>query len=725
MAPPGKANLGETIRHEFREIPYEFDELSALLSRLLEREVKVSCADHRTRTERHVLDVGEKALCRGGSEHRGGSKKLLLYIHYFKEYYHITALLGWEVARQFARPKGQGNPQLKSTTPQALRAQPVPYYLNTVENGVNQRYDLHVKLVDWSRLDPGVDSLETCCARFELPLPLKSPLVFHELREAFRERHTLIGKKLGVKLKSPEHPVGASHQVALLLNKYLSSFLRAFGAITVADSATGITAATGGRMAKRTRQGQGQGRTPTGSGVGLCRRTWAAAPKALAKVHEMFSSYGITGLTTGPLELTKSHLGMVLGGVFMEEMDGQRVETSPGGVDIEIEGYGSGLSALSYPIGHPTLLYFTRNAPLKWPRLHDFLEKWEDELVPNCWMAVVETLAPLTFQQDFLMSNLPLGNGNCAPTLELLGRYVEGGLHAPTVLIKEVKNGVLTSSSLCGLRAAASPEEWTEIKESLRVKAAMIYPKSNLADNYKEWQSLMKQCEAAKRSRNLRSFCTTQGFVDSSPTPWFKVPLGPFIAPLLELRRDAPNKQSRKYYKMLVNSCSSVFGSPQFEQNNPLVANNITDLARVAQWLVVKSTNASLSVTFGCCAVLNQFPIGKAKPGLNTLCGPLRETRLWDIEERSSESPEEVNQLFRKHLKRWVLGYKNHNQKTNPEGPGENVPESKKLSQLVDLFRYKVLVGKKDDDNVPSQHNYLRKAQLLRKYKRIWRRPKF
>lgn len=74
---------------------------------------------------------------------------------------------------------------------------------------------------------------------------------------------------------------------------------------------------------------------------------------------------------------------------------------------------------------------------------------------------------------------------------------------------------------------------------------------------------------------------------------------------MLELRRNS-NEQSGRYFKLLVNSVYGVLGSP-----DPLVANNITDLARVVLWLMVKSSNASLSVTDGCAAVLNRFPKGK------------------------------------------------------------------------------------------------------------------
>lgn len=135
------------------------------------------------------------------------------------------------------------------------------------------------------------------------------------------------------------------------------------------------------------------------------------------------------------------------------------------------------LDTFSFPIGHPTLMYFSRNDPLKWPTLRDFLEKWEDELVPNCWMAVVETTDSLGFCQDFLMSKMTLGDLG-EPTLD----QSRGDGHmkgSAKVLLKEVKNGVLTSSSLALLKAAATPEEWTELKLLLRVKAAMIYPRSN------------------------------------------------------------------------------------------------------------------------------------------------------------------------------------------------------------------------------------------------------
>jgi len=139
---------------------------------------------------------------------------------------------------------------------------------------------------------------------------------------------------------------------------------------------------------------------------------------------------------------------------------------------------------------------------------------------------------------------------------------------------------------------------------------------------------------------------------------------------------------------LLVNSVYGVLGSPNFAENNPLlVANNITDLARVRRglWLMVKSSNASLSVTDGCAAVLNRFPKGKAKPGLDALSGhgkpsissaPFSSAPLGLKHWSSDELPfqlDELDPLFRKHLKSWVEGF-----------------NSSELTRLVDLFGFKV-----------------------------------
>ncbi|MCG8434977.1 MAG: hypothetical protein MJA83_13175, partial [Gammaproteobacteria bacterium] len=162
------------------------------------------------------------------------SQKLLLELHYFRDFYHITSLLGRRVARVLA---SHLNPQYKATVPQKLI--PVPLELVTdpagpaVQPGTKAKakagaesYQLHIKLVDWSRLDPDVEDLSTLCERFELTRPdssdAKGMLVFHRLEAAFQRRWNKLHEALGLQVpRMPAGPLGPGSISASLLGLWL------------------------------------------------------------------------------------------------------------------------------------------------------------------------------------------------------------------------------------------------------------------------------------------------------------------------------------------------------------------------------------------------------------------------------------------------------------------------------------------------------------------------
>ena len=146
--------------------------------------------------------------------------------------------------------------------------------------------------------------------------------------------------------------------------------------------------------------------------------------------------------------------------------------------------YGKGLQSIPYPVGHPILIYFPAHKPEKWITLKDFLKKWSRELVPNCWYAVIDTCEEhLSFHQDLLFSKY-LGSKDIPTINEKKGweedfKFEDGHLRGQFFLItQQVRNGILTDSSLKLLATVSSSIEWMELKLKLKVKAAMIYPKS-------------------------------------------------------------------------------------------------------------------------------------------------------------------------------------------------------------------------------------------------------
>ena len=282
----------------------------------------------------------------------------------------------------------------------------------------------------------------------------------------------------------------------------------------------------------------------------------SSAAGAISSCPNSAPYIGIRELTNSSAELTKGHLGTVLGGRIGPERPATTDVKTAGLVDVDIEScYGTALKALSVPIGHPTQLYYSRSEPQTWPCLAAFLDRWGDELVPGCWMAVVDTAGPywvgprsdlltfegrLSFPQDFLLSKITTGKSGAPSFAELGGRgwgyeqQQEGDSSAhiqgsSRLMRNEVKNGVLTSSSLALQRCKPPPAEWTELLSVLRVKAATIYPKSTQEPSYTWAQRVL----ADKDRCRLRTFAyrRAHGLVDSRPGAWMQVPLKALLAP--------------------------------------------------------------------------------------------------------------------------------------------------------------------------------------------------
>ena len=116
--------------------------------------------------------------------------------------------------------------------------------------------------------------------------------------------------------------------------------------------------------------------------------------------------------------------------------------------------------------------------------LGEFLKKWGSELVPHCWHAVVDTVDELlSFSQNLIYSK-DLGPTGLPQLVadRIVGRepntdksHVKGDF---ILLERQIKNGVLTHSLLTALQNYSSDREWGELSVKVRVKAAMVFPKS-------------------------------------------------------------------------------------------------------------------------------------------------------------------------------------------------------------------------------------------------------
>ena len=384
------------------------------------------------------------------------------------------------------------------------------------------------------------------------------------------------------------------------------------------------------------------------AGVSLYKDTQSAdvcppssAPPKSHSIAHLLKNYGCKALAKSDDSLTKQFLAIVHGGRVNNE-NPLIVRRSGVIMSMDIVScYGQALQYLHVPIGHPALFYYPHHHPHEWPTLHEFLKRYRSELVEGCWYMVVDTCGDnLTTPQNLLYSKY--FKHDVPEILEQAKEYAhwsEDLAHVKgdfMLLENEVRNGILTHYSLSVIEHCASNQEIGELFTKLRVKAAMIYPKS-LCIEYTGPESVEKWIDMARNSKgklNTWGDMKSHGVSDNRIGPWLKYPLGTFITPLLERRRSlkAKMKQHSKdtaewrrfnaaqlSVKKVVNTLYGTLASIYFPISSPCVANNVTDRARTACWLMSVAGAGLTSITDGCESMLNEVRWNKDKaPSLAT-----------------------------------------------------------------------------------------------------------
>lgn len=361
-------------------------------------------------------------------------------------------------------------------------------------------------------------------------------------------------------------------------------------------------------------------------------------------ITDLMKVYGCQQLLESDPALTKRHLAIVQGGRIKHELPAQSVFSEEPILSMDLQScYGMALINLFVPIGHPSLIYFPMNRPEEWMTLGKFLKKFGHELVDLCWYAVIDTCdSQLSFCQNLIYSKYL--NKADKPERELEAHdnesFKEDDSHIKgqfMLLEKEIKNGILTSTILAILKNVCSSQEWGELMRKIRIKAAMIYPRSQMMEyegpqTFVEWQEALR-----KQPRRLTTIFDISGHTvqDRRPGPWVKFPLKTFISPLVEARMKLKAEMktlkadlaeySKKNamqvsLKGVVNTVYGVLASPYFAISCPCAANNITAMARGACWMMATASGGIKSITDGADCKLNYFRFCTLRnPSMNTI----------------------------------------------------------------------------------------------------------
>jgi hypothetical protein len=367
-------------------------------------------------------------------------------------------------------------------------------------------------------------------------------------------------------------------------------------------------------------------------------------PKAedAPSIAHLLIHYGCNAIASTEKSVTKQFLAIVHGGRAHNENPLKiRYEGLVADMDI-VSAYGQALQHLSLPIGHPAMLYYTHHHPSEWPTLRNVLKLYRSELVEGNWYMVVDTCgAILTFPQNILFSkcfhyDTPqiIENSKHSDNFREDPAHIKGDF---MLLEREVRNGILTHYSLSFIEHCASNQELAELLDTLRVKAAMIYPKS-MCIEYTGPESVDKWIAMARNHTgqlntvvNLKQHSVT----DNRVGPWLKYPLGTFISPLLEKRRSlkAEMKQhptgstewrrlnaAQLSVKKVVNTLYGTLASIYFPISSPCVANNVTDRCRIANQMMSVAASTVSSITDGGACQLNSVSFWRENaPSLATM----------------------------------------------------------------------------------------------------------
>jgi len=341
-------------------------------------------------------------------------------------------------------------------------------------------------------------------------------------------------------------------------------------------------------------------------------------------------------------KFTTRYNAVTMGGRIKNEQPHKpRIEDLVVSMDLK-SCYGTALMHMYFPIGLPSILENKRESPEKWMTLETFLKKYEFEFVPDCWMAVIDTLDErFTFNQNiFFSKSLPIKEMNknnffedaeeqSPNDFDSMGKY-KGEFN---IQLRAITSGILTHHSLQTVRAVATNAEWSEFKKKVRIKTAIFYRKSQMCKTIEEFKEkiLLEQDELELY------FSETYGASreDRRSRAWYPLPLKEIVQPLKEERdnlkaklKHLPNDSyeylqadaQQQDIKEFVNTIYGVIACPYFPISNPVVSNNITDQARMACWAMATCSGGLTSITDGSEACLNTFKMWKKKlPGINTL----------------------------------------------------------------------------------------------------------
>jgi hypothetical protein len=245
--------------------------------------------------------------------------------------------------------------------------------------------------------------------------------------------------------------------------------------------------------------------------------------------NKLINGCSIETIAKNHLNTTAVLNGLIEGGsTFNNRYDENNVFKNVADLDFE-SCYGSCLSQFNLPIGLPEIFHYTNDEKKK--TLKEFLNIYESELEENLYTITVSGV--LSFEQTLIYSKLityyELSENISKQTDDDDLNDVKKSTFDSdfTILLKEIKNGIITSDILNVLRKICTNQELNEIY-NLTVITGVFYKKSNKIENKKDFIDYLAKEENQGKHKGVLN-----GYFDERSRKWTLIELKNLINPLL------------------------------------------------------------------------------------------------------------------------------------------------------------------------------------------------
>ena len=279
-------------------------------------------------------------------------------------------------------------------------------------------------------------------------------------------------------------------------------------------------------------------------------------------------------------------------------------------VDIDITGaYSTTASVLPFYYGCPVIMGFKPGKVT----LREFLKHYEKYFIERGFKLAVETIKPLTIEQDFIPSWLKLKIDKEVKTIDGTNEYAGITTHSidldntPTaILTRELITSTLTWDELDIITTEWTNKQRDEFLDNVYMKSALFYPKNF---ECKSIDDLFSKKEIHKRFKDeiYNSYVVNDDGEYNHywyATNFGKLGLDKIIQKRAEYKKTNP---SLAYlYKLIANTLYGINVSKYFEISNILLAANITAMCRCGMYLTEKALNIYQTITDGGIFDLNE-----------------------------------------------------------------------------------------------------------------------